>query len=121
NHALWDLGSAGAVEERGRMAVHRLGERRKLGTDVDEVEGGRGGFNGGHCVQTIFYHDWVDCGFEGSHDMMRRGSQRQNRPSCSSLPRVRATALRWVHLSKSQAAERGGCPCPSRAGRWLRG
>ena len=45
DHALRDLRSARAVEERGGVAVHGLRERRKLRADVGEVEGSGQGFD----------------------------------------------------------------------------
>jgi hypothetical protein len=38
DHALRDLGSAGAVEERGGVGVCGLGQGGELGADVVEVE-----------------------------------------------------------------------------------
>ena len=56
DYAARDLGSAGAIEEDGRMSVHGLGESGKLGANVLDVEGStRGCFNDVH-GSIYFYH-----------------------------------------------------------------
>ena len=53
DHALWNLRTAGAVEERGGVAVDGLGECGELGADVGEVEGGGGIFSNWHGIHIL--------------------------------------------------------------------